>query len=306
MKLHYAFLGATLLLAACGGASDTDIGGGGGGGGGTPENPIDVPDTEDLPIPGDTCDGAFVCGGDLDGVSFDGTTLTLTGLPFDDDPLGAIFTDSGDDTANGFDIFINNDPGTFNQYLALVRESAGGEMTLGVVTIDGYQDFGYRGAWFELNDLTTSIPGAELVEYVGEYTGFMVFNGSGNQYVTTGDLTMEVDFTDSYLKGFIDNRTVETAAGTTVAVPNPDLTTLPSLVMNDTIINGGSFSGTVASYIDAETYETGTYQGWFGGDGAVVVGGFIEAQGEWDDGVTSLDTGVFTGACATGVPTCAP
>ena len=290
MKLHYAFLSAALVLAACGGASDTDIGGGttggdtGGGGGGTPGD-VEVP----VDVENDVCTGAFVCAGDLTDVTFDdnGTpgvpgddTLTLTGLPFDDDPLGAVFTYSGDDTANGFPIYVNNTPSIFNQYLAIIRDTTGGEMTLGVVTIEGYQDFGYRGAWFELNDVTTSIPSLELVEYTGEYTGFMVFDGSGNQYVTTGDVSMEVDFTDSVLKGFIENRTIQTLAGTDVPIPNPDITGIPTLVLNDTAITDGTFSGTVNSYEDEIAFETGSYQGWFGGTGATSVGGIIEAQSD--------------------------
>ena len=316
MKLHYAFLGAALVLAACGGTSDIDIGGGGGGGGdngGGGDDPTDV----EVPVDeaSDVCVGAFVCAGDLTDVAFDdnGTpgdptddTLTLTGLPFDDDPLGAVYAYSGNDTANGFPIYINTNPTIFNQYLAIIRDTTGGEMTLGVVTIEGYQDFGYRGAWFELNDVTTSIPNLELVEYTGEYTGFMVFDGSGNQYVTTGDVTMEVDFTDSVLKGFIDNRTIQTVAGTDVPIPNPDVTGIPTLVLNDTTITDGTFSGTVNSYADELVYETGSYQGWFGGTGATSVGGLIEAQGDYDDGVTSLDTGVFTADCAGSTTGCAP
>ncbi len=321
MKLHYAFLGAALVLAACGGTSDIDIGGGGGGGDGDGGGGGGLDDDEIIiSVEDDVCAGAFVCSGDLSNVTFDnnGTlndasddTLTITGLPFDDDPLGAVFTYSGTDTDNGVGIFINNDTSTFNQYLALVRETDGGELIVGVATIEGYQDFGYRGAWVQLNDVTNTIPTLGLVEYTGGYSGFMVLDGSGDQYVTTGNITLEVDFTDSFLKGFVTGRTIETFAGAPVAIPNADITGVPDLVLNDTQISGGTFSGTANSYNGAETYESGTYQGWFGGAGAPVVGGFIEATApEFDDtgdaNITSLDTGVFTAECAGSSTGCAP
>ena len=110
---------------------------------------------------------------------------------------------------------------------------------------------------------------------------------------------------------FRSNRTIETFAGAPVAIPNADITGVPDLVLNDTQISGGTFSGTANSYNGAETYESGTYQGWFGGAGAPVVGGFIEATApEFDDtgdaNITSLDTGVFTAECAGSSTGCAP
>ena len=336
MKLHYAFLSATLLLAACGGSGDSDIGPGGGGGGGgenpTPDNPIINPD--DLPVDGtDTC-GAFVCSGNVTNITFDaGTlagdpsddTLILTGLPFDDDPLGAVFTyietipgDNGVD----FDIYQNLDtspiPG-FNRYLAIHKTTTGGEITVGVVAVDGYQPFGYSGAWYDVNDVTASIPSSGLVGYTGDYAGTLTFDGTGAIYVTDGTLDMEVDFTDSYLKGFIRDRDVYSVDPGTGALTDLDrfgagLDERPTLVLNDTIITDGSFEGTVNSYNDdGSVLESGTYQGFFGGTDASVVGGLVRAVGEFDingdedespneDIFQARDLGVFSADCTLACP----
>ena len=58
---------------------------------------------------------------------------------------------------------------------------------------------------------------------------------------------------------------------------------------------------------------TGTYQGYFGGDGAPVIGGILsitnpkyqgdDTDSEADD-LTSRDTGIFTATCVGAVPGC--
>ena len=337
MKLHYAFLGATLLLAACGGSGDSDIGSGGGGGGGgdenpTPENP--TIDPGDLPVEGtDTC-GAFVCSGNVTNISFDAGTLVgdpsddlliLTGLPFDDDPLGAEFTyletipgDNGVD----FDIYQNLDTTPiegFNRYLAIYKTTSGGEISVGVAAVEGYQPFGYSGAWYDVDDVTASIPTNGLVEYIGDYAGTLTFNGTGAILVTDGTLLMQVDFTDSYLKGFIEDRDVYSVDEVTGALTDLDrfgagLDERPTLVLNDTIITDGSFEGTVNSYRDdGSVLESGTYQGFFGGPDASVVGGLVQAVGSFDfngdedenpneDIFEARDLGVFSADCARACP----
>ncbi|MBT8460859.1 MAG: hypothetical protein KJN60_14410 [Boseongicola sp.] len=318
MKLHYAFLAATILLAACGGASDTDIGGGGGGGG---ENPgPDTPgiDPEDLPVTGDETCGNFVCSGDVSNITFDGTTLTLTGLPFDDDPLGAVFTYlttvSGTSSEGiDYDIYENQDaapiPG-FNRYLAVHKTTDGDEITVGVAAIEGYAEFGYSGAWYDVDDLTTTIPTLGLVEYTGDYAGTLTFSGPDLLYLTDGAVAMEVDFTDSRLKGFITDRDVYSVDGAGTLTDVGDLNTL---VLNDAVITDGSFEGTVTSRDDTSAVvETGTYQGFFGGPSAAVIGGLIQATGDYDlsqaeedpneDVFTARDLGAFTANCTDACP----
>lgn len=320
MKLHYAFLGATLLLAACGGTSETDIGPGGGGGGGgenpVPDNPTVNPD--DLPVDGTETCGTFVCSGDVANITFDGTTLTLTGLPFDDDPNGAVFTlltTVTGTSAEGidYDIYSNQEttpiPG-FNRYLAVHKTTDGGEITVGVAAIEGYAEFGYSGAWYDVDDLTTTIPTLGLVEYTGDYAGTLTFSGPGLLYLTDGEVAMEVDFTDSRLKGFITDRDVYSVSAGGVQTDIGDLNTL---VLNDSVITDGSFEGTVTSRdADSQVVETGTYQGFFGGADAAVIGGLVRATGEYDlsqaeespneDVFNARDLGAFTANCTAACP----
>lgn len=319
MKFQIALTGVFLMLAACGGSGTASFGGGGAGGGGGDAGGGDVggglDDPAELPVdPTDNqCSGSFTCSGDVRAVSYDSASgvLTLSRLPFDDDPVGATYNLIGQ--LNGFDIYENNDPAVFNRYLALHNTSPGGELTVGVASIENYQDYGYTGAWYQLNDLSSTIPSAGLVRYSGDYAGLMTFLGSGDLYTTRGDLELRVDFTDSYLKGSVSNRTYDTDPVGPAGL-NDVNGSLPTLVLNDTIITDGSFSGTVNSYDGAVVLESGTYQGFFGGSDASVVGGIIQAfnprfAGDPDavaeeDQRTSRDLGTFIGTCVGQTPGC--
>ena len=208
------------------------------------------------------------------------------------------------ETRNGFNVYENNTPSVFNRYLAIHQDSAAGEMTLGVAAVEGYQNHGYTGAWYQLNDVTTTIPGSGLVLYTGSYSGLMTYIGSGDLDQTIGTLTMEVDFTDSKLKGLITGRSIVDFQGS-----GPEA--LPNLVLNDTNIDDGAFSGTVNSYDGQEVLESGTYQGFFGGSDASAIGGLVQAfnpdfqVGEEDDltdDLSTRDLGVFTGTKIFPVP----
>lgn len=320
MKLHYAFFAAAMLLAACGGTSETDLGPGGGGGGGenpTPDDP--TIDPGELPVDGTETCGTFVCSGNVTNITFDGTTLTLTGLPFDDDPEGAVFTflttvTGTSSEAISYDIYENRGttpiPG-FNRYLAVHKTTDGGGITVGVAAIEGYGEFGYSGAWYDVDDLTTTIPTLGLVEYTGDYAGTLTFEGPGLLYLTDGQLDMQVDFTDSRLKGFITNRDVFSVSDTGTLA---DIGDLNDLVLNDAVITDGSFEGTVTSRdADEVVVETGTYQGFFGGTDAAVIGGLVRATGDYDlsqveeetneDVFTARDLGAFTANCTDACPT---
>ena len=58
--------------------------------------------------------------------------------------------------------------------------------------------------------------------------------------------------------------------------------------------------------------ETGTYQGFFGGDNAAVIGGLVQATGDYDlsqaeedpneDVFTARDLGAFTANCTAACP----
>ena len=320
MKFPLLLATASLLaLTACGGSGNSNLGpGGGGGGDGGGGDPVvpggETVDPGDLPVDGSETCGGFLCSGDVTNITFEANgpgpgddVLTLTDLPFDDDPNGAVFTyydtitgDNGID----YDVYTNADtdpiPG-FNTYFAIYKETDGNELRLGVAAIEGYVPFGYTGAWYDVNDLTQSIPTLGLVEYSGDYAGTLTFDGNSGLALTDGAVSMQVDFTDSKLKGFITDRDI---VDTTLA-PGITNTELPNLVLNDTTITDGSFEGTVNSYdTDGSVIESGTYQGFFGGSDASVVGGLVQAIGEFDfdgaegsdpeDTYQARDLGVFT------------
>ncbi len=284
MKLNIILASAYLALAACSGSpvglggDDEEegggVGGGGGGGGGGD----------------DTCAGPFVCTGDVLTVTFDpggpGTgddVLTITGLPFDDDPGAAVY--AFDQTVNGFNVYENTDPATFNQYLAIYQPSAGGEVEAGAVGVAGYNDFGYGGTYMLVNSAASGLPAAGLVEYTGSVAGVMTYDGSGALDLTRGDLTMEVDFTDSKIKGFVTGRMIVGGGA------------LFDLVLNDTDIVAGSFEGTAISRDGAgDPAETGTYNGLFAGAGGGTVAGFYQVvDPEFATDISSQDTSVFIG-----------
>ena len=185
MKFQIALTGVFLMLAACGGSGTANFGGGGGGGGGDDAGGGDgsgVSDPGDLPIDvtNDTCAGAFVCSGDLLAVAYDpdAETLTLTNLPFDDEPLAGVYVRRADLDTGDFQVYENTTPSIFNRYLAVAGETAGGEITLGHTAIEGYQEFGYSGSWLQINNVENNLPGTGLVAYSGTYAGLMTFIGS--------------------------------------------------------------------------------------------------------------------------------
>ena len=280
MRLHIALIGGFLTLAACGGTGVTNLGGGdgdgggtGGGGGGGGGGGAAT----------DTCAGAFVCQGDVLAVSYDGgaDVLSITGTPFDETALAGTYVRAVADV-NGIPTYVNDDPLRFNDYIAYLNTSSGGEVSVGTIGISGYQDFGYGGTYLLLTD-PASVPSQGLVEFQGNVAGVLVYTGAGALDTSQGSVLMQVDFTDNRIKGFVTGRTSTSALGTL-----PD-----TLILNDTTITNGAFSGTVASYDGPDQQETGTYSGVFAGD-ADVIGGFYQATwGEFDTDITSRDTGVF-------------
>ena len=312
MKIHFVLASAFIALSACGGTGVTNLGGGDSGGGDGGGGGVGGGGGGGGSTGADTCAGAYLCSGEVTAVVYDdgGTPgddsddiLTITGTPFDENPLAATYVraDPSFDLP-GFLTFTNDDPELFNVYIANYGTSSGGEVAAGVIGVEGYQDYGYGGTYLLISG-TPSIPTEGLVAFTGQSAGVIAFNGSGQLFQTWGDVTMEVDFTDNRLKGFITNRNwVNPFTG--------DGGTLTSLVLNDTDISGGSFSGTVNSYDGADVVESGTYTGAFGGTGNAMAGaiesfaanddvagagGFTDPDTAFpsDDGITVRDTSVF-------------
>lgn len=281
MKLQSATILAILALAACGsGGGDLEIGSVEGDGGGS----VGIGTEEEEVDPNDTCANSYDCTGDVVAVSYDADDdiLSITGTPFDETELAGTYVRAGTDV-NGIPTYINDDPDRFNDYIAYLAESAGGEIQVGAIGIEGYQDFGYSGTYLLLTDSATNLPSEGLVEFTGNAAGVLVYEGAGALDTSLGFVTLEVDFTDNRLKGFVTGRNSTSTIGT-----------LPtSLVFNDTDIQNGEFSGTVNSYNGAEVLEEGTYSGAFAGDGSVVGGTYEATYDDFAGDITSRDTGVF-------------
>ncbi len=289
MKLHILLASAFLALAACGGTGVTNLGGGdddgegggglgGGGGDGGGETA------------GDTCAGAYVCSDDVLAVSYDGDTDTLiiTGTPFDETPLAATYVRAAVDI-NGIPTYVN-DENPFNDYIAYHVQSPGGEISVGATNIDSYQTFGYSGTFIQVAD-GASLPSTGLIEFTGPVAGLVAYTGSGALDVSTGTAFMQVDFTDNRIRGGIFSRT-HTGTETWQSVLN----------LNDTTIESGSFAGTVSSYDGPDEVETGTYNGSFAGGAGEYVGVTYDAiNGDYAEGITSRDRGVFVATSCGGV-----
>lgn len=215
----------------------------------------------------------------------DTDTVVIVGAPYDDGLLaGTYLRDPGLDV-NGFRAYRN--PGGFSSYIAYWRTSDSGATSAGVVRNADYFDFGYGGSIYR-RDASTTIPREGLASYTAGYVGLIAFNGQAGLNVTRGDISIEVDFADERMRGFVVNRE-------NVSTGTP----LPNLVLNDaTFSNGHSTGGTAISREpDGTPIEQGTYAALFGGpDAAEVVGVFvIESSVPGPGNVTARETGVFSG-----------
>ena len=300
MKNWLLILLATTALTACGGTGSPDsatggLGGGGGTGGETPGGGGGGGTTGDgdgtIDGSPDSCtSSALTCRGDVLAVSMndDETVLSITGLPFDESPVTATYTRAaGLDVSTGsgldFKAYVNNDSDRINDYIALYQTSPDGSVTVGVVGIEGY-NLGYKGEFYRLNS-EADLPSTGLVVYTGTYAGLMDFNGDGSLYRTSGDMEIDADYTDNVIKGFVSNRVIIELAEA-----------LPTLILNDTPLVDGTFSGVAVSYDGGEVLESGSYLGLIGGTNAETVGGVIEVTNpKYDEAnkITSRDTGVF-------------
>lgn len=283
MKHYLTLMGVMLLLAACsgsgsGGNGDPELGSVGtgtedgeeddGGGIGT--------DNDDGMASDDTCEGSFICDGDVLRVQYDADedVLRITGTPFDERAREATYVRATRLDVPGFRGYTNDDEKLFNLYIAVRGESSDGEVEAGTTGIAAYQDFGYSGTFLRIND-PSSPPGDNLVQYEGNAAGLIAFNGSGRLLQSYGDVILRVDTTDNYAKGFIINRTFrESLSGETG--------TLPNLVLSDAEVDGGVFTGDTFSLNGPDQVESGLYTGYFAGE-ADVIGGKYTGEASTED-----------------------
>ena len=277
MKLHASFLGATLLLAACGGTSitglsgDTDdtggvVGGGGGDDGGTTnDGTISAELTRDLSV-------AIY--------DADGDTLLITLPPFDGSPVAASYIRDATLDVSEFEAFKLEENDKARLYYALFKE--GTSTVVGVVATD--LDFAtyFGGTTYSLTQGGT-LPTVGIATYEGGYAGLQtVTNGSGDgPTIVSGSALVNVDFNQSKIEGKVyDTDDVE------------------RFVLFITDVEGGEFFGDIADGADGVYGPAdGVYGGIIGGtDGSELAATMVFTQ----DGIEEFGAFIAPQTCISG------
>lgn len=291
--LSLALLG---FLAACGGSNPfTPIGGeddpgddgGTGGGGGT--SPV-VPEA---------------LSSNVNDVDYDGATLRIDMDGLDSTPDMVTFERYAKLDVPGYEAFIMQEDALDRMFVALAAESQDGA-TRAVAVADGgqfqrYFGGGYyeRDGAFDRPDIGTG-PGAGQVSYAGNYAGVTNVNAPGADLIApdpgtdpsllpdqparvTGDIFLNVNFSDNQVNGSIYNRVIVDRSFTL-----DDVILLPTTIATD-----GTFAGTVEGPAPDEGDVTGNYGGIFGGTESSSVAGVVYLTAFEADFENEQEHGVF-------------
>ncbi|MFM2365811.1 MAG: hypothetical protein RIR95_418 [Pseudomonadota bacterium] len=207
-------------------------------------------------------------------------------------------------------------------YRALYGTSTSGRSKFAIVRTGAYAPYGFGGFVYERNG-SVVLPTTGQAQYTGTYSGLRDFNGRGGLQLTTGDMTMEIDFNDfnaaesatgngAGIAGYVSNRRIYSLNGTDITaatlaeinvdkslVTNP-LTALPTLVFTvgpGVLDNNGEVQGALDSTFvndtgQVEVLDAGMYYGVISGTNADEVVGVIVVTSEFD-GYTARETGGF-------------
>ena len=250
----------------------------------------------------------------IDNLGFDGANVyTRTGAV---DTLGenlrqyAVYDadDFAFDALDGDPILQN---GPYRAIVGVSKNAVGGEArtSFAIVRTGGYAGYGFGGFIYERNGSVT-LPVSGQAHFDGEYAGARVYGGAGGLEFTTGDISVDIDFSDfnanDAVNGTLSNRLVFATDGTEVAtgygpgelpVPNVNFVVVEGV---QTLTENGEVSGSLTSYLDGVLYEEGTYYGIIGGDmtdptdGGELVGVFvIESDDPRYTDITAQETGGF-------------
>ncbi|MEM7732427.1 MAG: hypothetical protein AAF280_06530 [Pseudomonadota bacterium] len=316
MKKAAAFLLVGALLMGC----DSE---------GNPFTTSTTPATPGAPAPGPATGIPAGIAGDVDSITFDPTTNTLsvTGLTLDNVPVTTVYTRTPSLDKDGFLAYTSQNDPLDRHFTALAAQGTTVRAASAGSPLPRNRTF--RGAFFERDGGYTppTVTGTTgLVSYVGDYAG--VTNGGDpnpqNLLSTTitdpelqpfqallvdGDVFLNADFADGSVEGNIINRRLIRSDGVT--------TDLPSLVLIASDVDtNGNFSGTVEYDIldplgatGGALTQVGTYAGLFGGPNASEVAGAVDLT-EFDgvgDAVLGAETEEESGAfvlqsCAVAAP----
>ncbi|MEL7092266.1 MAG: thymidylate synthase [Pseudomonadota bacterium] len=310
MKRVAAFCVLALGVSSCGdgapfGVSQTTTTGGGGG-------------TAATSIP-------LSISSDMTGFTFDpvNQTLTVQGVFLDADASESVYRRRASLDVPGYIAFTAQDD-PLDQHATAFVASLGDVQAAVSVTGGQFQTFNGGSIYGSTTtdfDLTTVAEDTGLVTYAGSYVGVTDIRGDGTDLATvggtvdpailpnqaapvTGDIFINVDFSDATLEGIITNRVLDPADSllgpgqTTLNVP--DIVLLPTGISND-----GSFAGDVAIGGGTSLDDTGDYGGIFGGDeGQAVAGGIYIVDHLVSSTATEEEYGIFVlGRCGSALQT---
>lgn len=252
----------------------------------------------------------------IDNLGFDGLNVYARGSAVDS--LGgtsaqyAVYDadDIAFDSLDGDPIFQN---GPYRAIVGVSKNAVDGEArsSFAIVRTGGYRGYGFGGFVYERNGGVT-LPVSGQAHFEGNYAGSRVFEGLAGLEFTTGDIAVDIDFSDfnanDAVNGVLTNRQVFDINGSQIltgngvgelAVPNVYFTVVEGV---QTITENGEISGTLSNTLNGEEYETGTYYGILAGDmtdaadGGELVGVFVIESTDprfLDIEVTAQETGGF-------------
>lgn len=315
MKRIVAVCALTALVAACGNGPRTEEDDTGTGG--TPTTPTD---------PGDTTVPATIAN-DLSGFTFvpdpsdpNGGTLTVEGVFLDEDLLASSYRRRPALDVPGYTAFTAQDDGLDQHTTAYVQSLNGTRAGVVVTggqfgTYNGGASFGRDGD-FDRPPLTEE---TGQVSYAGTYVGVTNIDGDntdllpfptgedpglepGQAAVVTGEVFLNVDFSDNAVNGLVYNRVLDLNDNDAFDVLDPGETTLDvdSLQLDpSTIDENGAFNGNIVIQGDPGRSDVGDYAGIFGGVDSEAVSGAIFVSNHLLDGTTAEEEyGIFVlGRC---------
>lgn len=259
--------------------------------------------------------------GSLNSVTYDAAagTLVLDMHALDSPQLNAAYNRTASLDVGHYQAYTLQDDPLDRHFTALVAQSGDPDQSVraGVVADGGQFNRQYNGGFYERTGSYTP-PAASalagLVSYAGVYAGVTNVNAPGANLLpvpgpvgtdipaqsarTSGDIFLNVDFTNNVVNGDITNRSLVDYG-----------TALPTIVLiaADIDSTSGVFAGTT-EYGDQTA--NGTYGGIFGGANAGAVGGIVSLEnfdGPSDDlGMENeIEQGVFV-LIQCGLPGAAP
>ncbi|WP_299553874.1 thymidylate synthase [uncultured Tateyamaria sp.] len=314
MKRIVAVCALTALVAACGNGprtdeDETDAGG-------TPTDPGDSTITVPATIANDLSGFTFV----PDPSDPSGGTLTVEGVFLDDDLPASTYQRRPGLDVPGYVAFTAQDDAIDQHTIALVQSLNG--TRAGVIVTGGQFGTYNGGAAFARNGDFDRPPLTEetgQVSYAGTYVGVTNLEGDdtdllpfpadrdpstrpGQAAVVTGEVFLNVDFSDNAVNGVIFNRVLDLNDDDVFDVMAPGETTsdVGNLQLDpSTIDENGAFDGNIIAEGDTSRSDIGDYAGIFGGVDSEAVAGAIFVADHLLDGTSAEEEyGVFVlGRC---------